>query len=106
MSEIQDLNNIVEGDYAERLLRLFYNSMDHKALFQCMTMTRLQSRFDPNRAPSAKFIKLINTLLSKPRTLQQIARVAIYKAVDRRLMERVQPLPLPVSMKDYLLYVE
>ena len=106
MDDVQDINNVVEGHYAEKLLMLFYHSMDHKALFHCMTMTRLQSRFDPNRMSGAAFIKLINELLEKPRSLQQIARVSIYKSTERQLAKAVPELPLPKPLKQYLLHVE
>ncbi len=105
MYEIQDFNQIFEGGYARKLLMLFYNSMDHEALYQCMSTVKFLSHFDPNQAPTGKFLELINSLSSQPRSLKQIARVAIYKSLDRQLNLRVRHLPLPKSVKDDLVCV-
>ena len=105
MYQIQDINDILEGGYAEQLLMLFYNSMDHVALYQCLGTAKFLSRFDPNSAPTGKFLKVINNLNSHPRSLRQISRVAIYKAVNRKLTE-VHSLPLPSPLKNYLYNIE
>lgn len=102
MYEIQDLRQLFEGGYVEKLLFLFYNSMDHRPLYCCLNSAKVMSRFDPNRSPTFSFIQMISALSSQPRSLRQIARVAIYKAIDRQLNLRVQHLPLPMAMKTYL----
>ena len=106
MYQIQDFNQIFDGGHAENLLMLFYNSMDHQPLYQCLCSAKVMSRFDPNRTPTYSFIKLVSRLASQPRSLQQIARVAIYKALRRQLKTGVPELPLPPSMRRYLLNVE
>ena len=108
MYQIQDFSQLFVGGYALKLLQLFYNSMDHEALYQCLNAAKFMSRFDPNstKTPSSGFIKMVNTLASQPRTLMQNARVAIYIALERQLNLRVQHLPLPNPLKRYLTNVE
>ena len=105
INEIQDINSILEGGYAEQLLMLFCNTMDHDALYQCLGTAKFMSRFDPNSAPTGKFLKLINSPSSQPRSLRQISRVAISKALNRKLT-KVDQLPLPAPLKRYILNVE
>ena len=105
INEIQDINSILDGGYAEQLLMLFCNTMDHHALYQCLGTAKFMSRFDPNSAPTGKFLKLINKLSSQPRSLRQIARVAISKAMNRKLTN-VNQLPLPVPLQNYIRNVE
>ncbi len=106
--QIQDLRDVYEGGHAEKVLELFHATMDHVMLYQCLNNARHISRFDPSstRTPSSSFIFMINNRLTKPRSLKEIARVAIYKALDRKLVCRVEHLPLPTAMKDYILNVE
>jgi hypothetical protein len=108
MYHIQDVAPLFEGGHAENLLKLFYYSMDHNALYQCLGNAKFMSRFDPtsNRVPSTIFLKMISKLMSQPRSLKQIARVTIYKSIDRQLNLRVDKLPLPRALKDYLTNVE
>ena len=105
INEIQDINCILEGGYAEQLLMLFCNTMDHKALYQCLGTAKFLSRFDPNSAPTGKFLKVISRLSSQPRSLRQIARVAISKAMNRKLVN-VDQLPLPTPLQNYIRNVE
>ncbi|XP_013417603.1 uncharacterized protein LOC106178799 [Lingula anatina] len=102
---IQDFSIFFQGSHAEELLMLFYNTMDHSALYQCLSTARLMSRFDPDHLPSQDFIHMLNTLTSNPRTLQQMAKVVIYKAIDRKLATKVDKLPLPPRLKRSLMNV-
>ncbi|KAI0231100.1 hypothetical protein LSAT2_018527 [Lamellibrachia satsuma] len=106
MYEIQDFRQIFDGGYCEKLLLLFYYSMDHDALFNCLSTAKYMARFDPDRSPSSNFIRMINNLSSQPRSLKQMTRVAIYKAIDRKLNIRVGELPLPKALQRYLVNVE
>ena len=106
MYEIQDVQQIFEGGHAVKLLMLFYNSMDHEPLYHCMHSAKFMSRFDPNRSPSVKFIRMVNSFSSRPRSLRQISRVAIYKAINRDLMHKITQLPLPPLLKKYLSDIE
>lgn len=109
MYHVQDLIQPLEGEgEARRVLMLFYNSMGHRALYQCLNAATYMSRFDPecDRMPSSVFIQVIKKLAFRPRSLKQIARVAIYRALDRQLSVGVPQLPLPNQLKSYLLDVE
>lgn len=109
MYHVQDLIQPLKGGgEARRVLMLFYNSMGHSALYQCLNAATYMSRFDPecDRMPSSVFIQVIKKLAFRPRSLKQIARVAIYRALDRQLSIGVPHLPLPNQLKSYLLDVE
>lgn len=106
LQQIQDVRLVFEGGHAERLLMLFYNCMDHAALYSCLNTARYVARFDPARVPTAKFLRVIARYAAHPRSLQQEARVAIYRSLGRRLVGRVERLPLPSPMKQYLLEIE
>lgn len=109
MYHIQDLIQPLEGGgEARRVLMLFYNSMGHRALYQCLNAATFMSRFDPecDRMPSRVFTQVVKKLSSRPRSLKQNARVAIYRALGRQLCFGVAQLPLPNQLKSYLLDVE
>ena len=106
MYHIQDINRVFEGGHAEKLLLLFYNSMDHIPLYECLSAAKNLSRFDPDRTPTYSFVKMVSSLSSQPRSLKQIARVAIYKAMHRQLNARTDELPLPRALQRYIVNVE
>ena len=106
MYEIQDFSAIFEGGHAENFLMLFYCAMGHVPLYQCLSSAKHMSRFDADRSPSRPFVDMVTALSSQPRSLKQIARVAIYEAIDRKLAKRVPYLPLPTPLKRYILNVE
>ncbi|KAL8559460.1 hypothetical protein ACOMHN_037124 [Nucella lapillus] len=91
------------------LLQLFYNAMDHKALYDCLHSTRGMTRFqllDPHSVRASRsdsFISTVHSMAESPRTLKQIARVSVYKALNRRVVERTDCLPIPWAVKQYLL---
>ena len=105
MYEIQDFNQLFEGGFAESLLTLFINSMDHGALYQGLNAAKVMSRYDAVRSPTFSFLQLVNSFASQPRSLRQMARVAIYKALDRQLQVRVPRLPLPKLVQNYLINI-
>jgi hypothetical protein len=108
MYQIQDFVSLFEGGHAEKLLMLFYNAMDHEALYNCLNTAKFMSRFDPTstKMPSHGFIRLINSLGSQPRSLQQMSRVVIYKAMNRQLMSHTQHLPLPRPLQNYIIDIQ
>lgn len=106
MYEIQDYSPLFEGGHAERLLTLFINSMDHDALYQGLNSAKVMSRYDPVRSPTFNFIQLVNTLSAQPRSLKQMSRVVIYKAIGRELKVKVPQLPLPKIIQRYLIDIE
>lgn len=104
--EVKELQAIFENGHAEELLMLFYMSMDHKVLYDCLTTACFMTRFHPLGATGQNFLSMLNRMTEQPRTLKQMARVAIYKAVDRKLSTSVEQLPLPTALKQYLLNIE
>lgn len=106
MCELADFRPLLTSPEASKLLILFYHSMDHRALYECLNTAKFLARFDPHRAPSGSFLKLVMDLSSQPRSLSQIARVSIYKSLHRRVAQSVPQLPLPAALKKYLLSFE
>lgn len=106
MHEIRDFDIFFQGGYAVDLLLLFYNSMDHAALYQCLNTAKFKARFNSDRLPSQQFTEILHELSSTPRSLKDMARVTIYKSLDRKLFTKVPKLPLPPRLKAYLLNLE
>lgn len=104
--EIKELQAIFEHGHAEELLLLFYKTMDHKVLHDCLSTASFMARFHPMGATGKTFLSLLNELADNPRSLKQMCRVSIYKAVGRKLTTSVDQLPLPKAMKQYLLDIE
>ena len=104
--EVKELQAILDNGSAEELLLLFYKTMDHKILFECLTTACFMARFHPLGATGQSFLAILNSMTDTPRSLKQIARVSIYKSLDRKLATRVDSLPLPKSLKTYLLEIE
>ena len=104
--DVKELHAIFENGHAEQLLMLFYKTMDHKILYDCLTTACFMARFHPLGATGRDFLAVLNRLTEQPRSLKQIARVAIYKAVNRKLTSTIYQLPLPNAMKRYLLEIE
>ena len=106
MYEIQDFSQLFEGGFAESLLTLFINSMDHAALYQGLNSAKVMSRYDAVRCPTFSFLQLVDSFASQPRSLKKMCRVVVYKALDRQLKVRVPQLPLPKLMQDYLINID
>lgn len=104
--EVKELQAILDNGSAEELLLLFYKTMDHKILFECLTTACFMARFHPLGATGQSFLAILNSMTDRPRSLKQIARVSIYKALDRKLATKVELLPLPKTLKTYLLEIE
>lgn len=106
-SPAESTEDVTSG--TRELLHLFYNTMDHKALYDCLYSARgitrchllhTHSRLAPY---TTSFVATIHSMAESPRSLKQIARVCVYKAMERRVVERVDCLPLPWAVKQYLL---
>ena len=98
--------DVVAGTRA--LLLLFYNAMEHRALYNCLHSSRGLARLhlppDPRSPPAPDtFVATVHAMAESPRSLKQSARVSVYKALGRRVEERVDGLPLPWAVKQYLL---
>lgn len=104
--EVKEIQAIFENGHAEDLLMLFYKTMDHKVLYECLSTACFMTRFHPQGATGQNFLSLLNRMIEHPRSLKQMARVTIYKAMDRKLMTSVDQLPLPKALKKYLLDIE
>ncbi|KAK3596941.1 hypothetical protein CHS0354_002508 [Potamilus streckersoni] len=104
--EVNKFNSIFHDGNAEKLLLLFYNSMDHRLLFDCLQMARLMIRPFSFDMSGKDFLSLLNQLTENPQSLKQCARVTIYKAMDRKIARGVDQLPLPNALKNYLLNFE
>lgn len=104
--EIKELQAIFENGNAEDMLYLFYKTMDHKVLYDCLATASFMARFHPMGATGQNFLSVLNRMAENPRSLKQIARVSIYKAVGRQLTTSVDQLPLPNALKQYLLKIE
>ncbi|XP_074642929.1 uncharacterized protein LOC141900095 [Tubulanus polymorphus] len=102
MHQIKDISVVFNESYAEQLLNLFYNSMDHSAMYQCLNTAK--ARFDCLN--NTNFVDLLQKMSSQPRSLKQSARVAIYKALNRNLVGNVEKLELPKTLQSYLLNIE
>ena len=49
---------------------------------------------------------VVKDLLSQPRTLKQSARVVLYNCIGQKPALRASKLPLPPSLKEYVLNFE
>ncbi len=109
-----------------RILRLYYYAMNHEELYSCLKILYAQTGMTPTKSALCSVIK---EMYSKPRTLKQVtrfirptkrnrnvesrfdffpqlARVAIYNSIDRRPAITASKLPLPPSLREYVLNFE
>jgi len=88
------------------MIHLFYLTMHHEPLFNCL---KALHNFYVAQVPSKKteqLIALISTLYRRPRSLKQLSRWAIYEAMNRKLAQNINRLNLPGQLKDYVLQFE
>lgn len=104
--EVKDLQSIFDNGHALDLLLLFYHTMDHRILYECLRSAKFMSHFHPMGATGQDFLSTLNELTDNPRSLKNSARVVIYKALNRSLAERVPQLPLPKRVQHFLLDIE
>jgi hypothetical protein len=106
---------IVNG--TRKLLYLFYNAMDHKPLHDCLQAARGMTRFHHHPLhhhltltsgmdDDDTLLATVHAMAETPRSLKQIARVTVYRALDRQVAAKVEHLPLPRALKDYLLHFQ
>lgn len=89
-----------------RIIHLFFLTMQHDPLYNCLKSLH---NFYVAQVPSKKteqLISLISSLYRKPRSLKQLARIAIYEAVNRKLAQNINRLNLPGPLKEYVLHFE
>ncbi|XP_064614775.1 uncharacterized protein LOC135479004 [Liolophura sinensis] len=104
--EVKDLQSIFDHGHALDLLLLFYHTMDHRILFECLRSAKFMSHFHPMGATGQDFLSALNELTDNPRSLKNSARVVIYKALNRSLAKKIPQLPLPKRVQHYLLDIE
>lgn len=102
VAQKQEFMNDSEQRFASIIL-LYYMSMSHQPLYNSLgSLLRAQEAgVIPVRATAV--FTLIKDLHSRPRTLKQITRLVIYHSLDRKPGLSVGKLPLPTSLKEYLL---
>jgi len=88
-----------------RLIHLYYYSMKHREIYQCLKILSTQLSINTVRSCQTLY-QVIKDLNSQPRTLKQMCRVVIYNAISQRPATCVAKLPLPPVLKDYLLNFE
>lgn len=88
------------------LIMLFYFCMDHCPLFSCLKVIFTALHSGIISVKGTALLNVIRELHSTPRTLKQISRVCIYKALKRCPGVHANKLPLPPALKDYVLNFE
>ncbi|RUS90696.1 hypothetical protein EGW08_001500 [Elysia chlorotica] len=115
--EIKDKERLLHEPAVQRILLLFYSSMSHSELQASLAAARSSLHLQPSALRtglshtsltalcdgSVDVLTLINAMGESPRSLKELARVAIYVALDRKLAVKTQHLPLPLVVKNYLL---
>ncbi|XP_046553693.1 LOW QUALITY PROTEIN: uncharacterized protein LOC124263169 [Haliotis rubra] len=104
--EVKERESMFTDGRAQELLLLFYNTMEHAILYECLNAAKTMARYHPVDVNGRDFLSLLNQLSENPRSLKQIARVQIYKALDRQLAVKVDELPVPRLLKTYLLDIQ
>ncbi|XP_063218907.1 ankyrin-3 [Bacillus rossius redtenbacheri] len=88
-----------------RIIMLYYLCMNHQELFSCLRILYTQQTgLVPVRGSA--LCNLVRELLSRPRSLKQICRVSVYQALGRKPGLHINKLPLPASLRDYVLNFE
>uniref|UniRef100_A0A0B7A141 SOCS box domain-containing protein n=1 Tax=Arion vulgaris TaxID=1028688 RepID=A0A0B7A141_9EUPU len=113
--EVKDKENLKNDAAVQRVLMLFYSSMEHMALHDSLNSMKSFIHLQSSTATSGdipvaglcdgstNFLMLVSAMCEKPRSLKEIARVVIYKSLQRQLAQKVNSLPLPTVVKRYLL---
>lgn len=97
----EELLNDPEERFAS-LLWLYYNTMDHRKLYSCLKGFLGQAALLPP-ARAANVGRILKAMYSRPRSLKQIARVAIHQALNHQVAVSVGKLALPGPLREYLL---
>ena len=99
--DVKERDHFFKDGWATEMLMLFYNSMNHDTLFECLSAAKTSARIYHGDSGRTDILRVINKLSENPRSLKQIARVTIYQAIGRNCSQ-VHSLPLPDSLKRYL----
>ncbi|KAG8238840.1 hypothetical protein J437_LFUL018603 [Ladona fulva] len=85
------------------LIWLYYLSMGHQELYSCLKVLYTHTGAAVAAPVRGVLFNLVRDLYLRPRTLKQMCRVTIYNAIGRCPDMHVSKLPLPASLKDYIL---
>merc|ERR1719228_3290453 len=88
-----------------RLINLYYMSMKHKEVYNCLKVLSAQLSISSTKACQTLYA-VIKDMNTKPRTLKQMCRVVVYNSVNQRPATTVAKLPLPRTLQDYILNFE
>lgn len=86
-----------------RILRLYYFAMNHAEVYACLRVLLAQTGMNPTKTA---LFSVIRDLHSKPRTLKQLARISIYNSIKQKPAFYANKLPLPPSLREYLMSFE
>merc|ERR1711953_593723 len=89
--------------YFARILRLYYFAMNHAEVYACLRVLLAQTGCNPTKTA---LFSAIRDLHSKPRTLKQLTRISIYNAIGQKPAFYANKLPLPPSLREYLVSFE
>jgi hypothetical protein len=86
-----------------RILRIYYFAMSHTKVYASLRLLLAQTGMNPTKTA---LFSVIRDLHSKPRTLKQLARISIYNAIKQKPAFYANKLPLPPSLREYLMSFE
>lgn len=101
LSRKEELLDDPEQRFAD-LLRLFYFTMEHRQLYGCLRSFLAQPA-PLASAGGGRLALLLRSMYCQPRSLKQIARVAIHRALRHQVATLVGKLALPGPLREYLL---
>jgi hypothetical protein len=88
-----------------RLIQLYWLSMKHNEIYQCLKILSNQLSINPIKSYQALHA-VIRDHNSRPRTLKQMCRVVIYNSIEQRPALHVSKLHLPAVLREYILNFE
>lgn len=83
-----------------------YLCMEHELLFGCLrTVCSQVAVLAPTRGTQT-LLNVLKTMSGTPRSLKQLARLGIYKALDKKPGLLASKIGLPPVLRDYVLNFE
>jgi len=89
-----------------RILQLFYLCMDHEPLYTCLRALCEKLSANPPVRGSQALAAVLHNMAFTPRTLKQLSRVVIYRALRHKPGLLVSKIGLPPVLRDYVLSFE
>ena len=99
-------DNLCNSDPAQcfaSIIRLYYLCMDHQEVYACLKVLQAQTGMNPSKSTLCNVIK---ELCSRPRTLKQMTRFAIYHSIGMKPAVTASKLPLPPALREYIVSFE